>query len=133
MTRIELLEKIVGGELKVSDQLTFSTNEIESGAIRAYVNINDVTIVFVLWNHYDDVKSFSFYNNIDISNIIDTYKASLILAEYLGIEIPDMDKTVIIKEKIVEKQVSVIDQKSSGLIEAYEKILLNSGKKITIE
>lgn len=128
-TRQELLNLFVGDvqRLEVTPEITLIKDYMEDNSIRAIVKIGNDEISLVLWNHLDSTEDFYVIDN-KLSNL-NLAKSVSLFQDYCGIPINDATSTTKIIYQDVVKEGE--NQKSLGMIEAYEKILLT--KKITIE
>lgn len=139
-TREDLLNLFTGEQklLQVTPEITLLKDGPEFGAVEALVDIGEEKVEFTLWNHQDDAGSFcakrNVYLNESLQNVV---AARILLTRYLGLP-EDYTATKVVVETKVETRVVEItkmveDNELIGMNKAYEKILLNGNKKITIE
>ena len=127
MKREEILKKIrqEGGEWKPLDGVTLrdrSKDGNDIDGVMAEVVVDDDTVIFWLMGHLSDGFEFYVQGFQGLNKSAAVFNASQILAEAIDYSMPDSTLKVITKG--VKVTDNTTENKLSGMVEAYEKILI---------
>lgn len=127
MKREEILKKIrqEGGAWKPLDGVTLRDRSKEGNdtdGVMAEVVVDDDTVIFWLMGHLNAGFEFYVQGFQGLNKSAAVFNASQILAEAIDYSMPDSTLKVITKE--VKVTANITENKLSGMVEAYEKILI---------